>query len=66
MTSNHCRSDTIAIIAHFHERNLHTGPQALLGIIRSHDEGSKQMYKMLSNEASSSGAYNGGSSKGTT
>jgi len=28
-------SITIAIITHFHERNLHTGPRAILGIIRS-------------------------------
>jgi len=27
-------SVTIAIITHFHERNLHTGPRALLSIIR--------------------------------
>jgi len=27
-------SVTIAIITHFHERNLHTGPRALLDIIR--------------------------------
>jgi len=30
------------------------------------DEGSNQMYKMLSNEALSSGAYNDGFCKGTS